>query len=190
MSSKAKIYLYREGNECSAITGGWEQGSKSIGTFSKSSNSFDFNVNYVKAVKSWNVAQSINLIDFSKFDRVLYDVFLSSSYEGFKSSFYIAGCNPKLDTYDDVANSKWRVTTSDIGTINSFLEFECNSSAYITIGFTIWENQSSNLTANFKNIYLETKENVISINSQNTSSINFSCNNLDNLITIKMDVKK
>ena len=181
MSSKAKIYLYKEGNECNAITGGWYNqttsgGSSSTFTFQKNVGNINFDVNSTNAHRNTIYTKNgINGNIFSSFfvDSIDTYAIQISAYKN-SSDFGVASNRIKYTQTNDGYNTRF-VKKLDVSEITN------NPTFFV---YSIVNPDTSKISSTVYNVYLETEENVISINSQNTSSVNFSCNTFDNLITI------
>lgn len=181
MSSKAKIYLYKEGNECESITGGITDADmldstgnhwKVNGTLTKNENSIHIQTG--STTTSVKFARTKNLISLTKFRDLYINVLNTTEYSTDKFTCLLV--SKTLDIGNSASGFTRNVNTKGLNK----LDISDKTESYYVATRVL--NNSSVLE--FDYIYLETNENVISINSQNISSINFSCNNLDNLITI------
>lgn len=190
-NSKAKIYLYKEGNECESITGGWKdlllRNQGGTITRTKEVDHLKVSTNITVAYPTNGGYVTSNTINFNK------DVLSSELYYRYSlkrsttnTTYY---SNFALATYSDISTNNKEIltryetyTTCEVGD-NLIGNVDISNVQDVYVGFNAGHNNSTSETKVYE-VYLETKENVISINSQDTSSINFSCNNLDNLITV------
>ena len=174
MSSKAKIYLYKEGNECTSLTGGYKtivESSDAKLTLNRNSDNIEIISNFKHVVL---ITQNlINIIDELYLD--LSTTRLSSSSDGrfgYRLNDSISYSSGVTYLVEKESINRCIIKTEQIN-LSKYVSFYCHTS-----------HSGQSFKTNIYNIYYKTKENIISINSQNTSSINFSCNNLDNLISI------
>ena len=181
MSGKAKIYLYKEGNECTSLTGGYVESysdTKSK-TVTKTANSF-------KILKdSDNYANgglyTKNKIDLKYASKLVYNL---SAY----SFAYVSPDNTGT-TLGTSSQANYNITNF-VDTIS--LEPTMGKNTYQVIptksSFHVLVRQGGiagcRLDGEVHEIYYEIDRDIVSINSQDDSSINFSCSNLSNLITI------
>ena len=179
-NSKAKIYLYKEGNECSSTTGVWEKYNSSV------INSGGNLIITSSSTTARGMACPSNIFNFS-----LYSTLCMKDLDISMSSVSNSGVDFRIGSEKlPLGNSgyaQYILLNSNVGAYKLDLYSLDVSDLLDNCYINICKNASSSnvsATVSFSQLYLETKENVISINSQNTSSVNFSCNNLDDLITI------
>lgn len=95
---KPTFWLYKDGNECLNITGGWLQGAYNYGTFTKNATNLHFVMPNVGNNKRWNVAitgKTIDLTPYSKLKVVASNpVNITSDYP------YIIISSPAFQNYD------------------------------------------------------------------------------------------
>ena len=70
--TEARTYLYKEGNECIELTGGWKRGNYNIGSFTKKEDHLNLNVNISQNIQYWNSCQTTNSIDITEFKNIVY----------------------------------------------------------------------------------------------------------------------
>ena len=181
MSSKAKIYLYKEGNECVSLTSGWGN------AFNNGSNSNILTLydEYMQssnpAANSWVARSTTNKFNFNKYEELTLDYELSSkTTSSLNNAMDILSNTGTWTTLNNsiVKNKMFNIQNLDVGSYTETLDIsDLNSLYYANL-------RSSYGGVRFKNLYLTTNENTILINSQDDNSINFSCNTFDNLIAI------
>ena len=173
-NSKAKIYLYREGVEYIPVVADY-MGSSS-NTLTKNSN------NLTMYSKNSSTLQT----QFSSFifDKIFTNFKFKTTVEGRflpRGQFYL-GCTDikNVSTYIDSVDFK------NEGSDSATLKLTYDDYVDNTYIKCTYRCESSTASASFEvyNVYLETEENVISINSQMNNQINFNCNTFDNLIAI------
>lgn len=177
MASKAKIYLYKEGNECENITGGWIT-QDITGRIPSIIGNIDNKLYLNSANDKMGILKCYNSLNLSMYSNLYVDTensIVSSTY-----TFTKIGLWDKLDFYNNNITFGYEYTKSYPRQILDISLKDVLTVVYV--GFCC--NCYTQNTLSIYNMWLKTKENVISINSQDTSSINFSCNDLDNLITI------
>lgn len=177
MSSKAKIYLYKEGNECENITGGWIT-QDITGRIPSIIGNIDNKLYLNSANDKMGILKCYNSLNLSMYSNLYVDTensIVSSTY-----AFTKIGLWDKLDFYNNNITFGYEYKKSYPRQILDISLKDVLTVVYV--GFCC--NCYTQNTLSIYNMWLKTKENVISINSQDTSSINFSCNDLDNLITI------
>ena len=181
MSSKAKIYLYKEGNECVSLTGGWGRAFNN-GNHSDILTLYDeYMQSSSPTTNSWVTRSTTNKFNFNKYKELTLDYEISSKTTlSIKSAMDILSNTGTWTILDSsiVKNNMFSTQNLDIGSYTETLDISDLNSLYYANLRSSWGG------VRFKNLYLTTNENTILINSQDDNSINFSCNTFDNLISI------
>lgn len=169
MASKAKIYLYKEGNECESLTGGWN--IYNVGNLSLAPITKNFDNIYIGASENGAIGNLVatNTFDFEKFDSIHVEYKLTSglTWIGIPPTYNdsVFGNNamslPLSDENKVVIRS---ITSSDYA--NPYIGF------HIKGGFYMYS------------LFLETSDNVITINSITNDVITFNTSTLNDLISI------
>lgn len=181
MSNKAKIYLYKEGNECINLTGGYVESysDTKAKTVTKTTNSFKI----LKDSDSYanGGLYTKNKIDLKYASKIVYNL---TAY----SFTYVSPDNTGT-TLGTSSQANYNITNF-VNTISLEPTIGKNTCQVIPTrsSFHVLVRQGGiagcRLDAEVHEIYYEVDKDIVSINSQNDSSINFSCSNLNNLITI------
>ena len=181
MSSKAKIYLYKEGNECVSLTSGWGTAFNNGGH----SDTLKLYDKYMQSsnptTNSWVARSTTNKFNFNKYEELTLDYELSSkTTSDSKGIMEILSNTGTWTTQDNsiVKNKVFNTQNLDVGSYTETLDISDLNNLYYANLRSFWGG------VRFKKLYLTTNENTILINSQDDNSINFSCNTFDNLITI------
>lgn len=164
--AKAKIYLYKEGNECVSLTGGWETRGT---TSEKLSNSL-----HLKQTAYWSTVRTSNILDINN------NFYVEYKYTRTKSE--VAPYNNFRLTTEPGSNVLMEFPTSDTRKIinktliaNGQLDFGTSTSAGVSEQYIY-------------NVWYETKENVLTIHFQTDDNITFSANDLGLVTISKIDV--
>ena len=181
MSNKLKLWLYNQGNECSNVTGGWI-GSNTVFRYSYEPVGF-----YVKDPTSLRFGDDStfdsgvagfytkNKIDLSKFSIIGYKLRTTGDAEANKYKFSI-GCT---ETINSSGASSWgslyMVSQSTPGTFEGRTTFNLSTNSFI--GVYIDPDYRNTARGHLDYMYLEGKENVIVIDSQDNTSLVVNFNN-------------
>ena len=171
MSSKARIYLYKEGNECESITGGWNivktnAAAHVVGVLDKKENYMSVISSSVNNISNVYTRNKINLVNQVVYGEIYDNNKPLFSYKThlLTNTDYNSNEFTNKVSYENITDLQIKnVPITD----NSYVMFHAPATSF-----------------KIKNVWVELGQNVISINSQDTSSINFSCNTCDNLISI------
>lgn len=180
--AKAKIYLYKEGNECTSLTGGIvgkynTGGTNTLGTFTKQDK-------YISCVNNSTTKQvyvtSANKIDLTNYCNFICDFDVvnvrNTSSDVYKPTLTVRSNftgNSELLTRGELIANLRQTLTLDITNINY------SSNACL---------QTHANDYNIYKMYFETKENILTINSQEDNNIAFSANDLGLVTMTKIDV--
>lgn len=180
MSNKAKIYLYKEGNECATISGGW---TYSNGTWGDSSANFSFNKNSnclaitVTGVNNTHTFLSFKPSTLEKITNINISQFCIDMYSKHEGA---SGNNIFSELY--VNGTKTFFNQEHARQTYSFAISKLNDCYYkitnrFDPGYRVW--------ANIYNAYIITSDDIITVPSQNQGSIFINLNSLGNLISFK-----
>lgn len=191
-SNIAKIYLYKDGNECTSITGGW------TGRGVQATNSTSYTKKNAKTLE-------IACLNSSSATGTNYEFHTNKIVDLSKHNF--------LHTEFEVVNTTNKLYTVALGTTTNVTDKNFTYHTALTEGISYvstgtFDDGFYKLTKSLTNkavkgyvktrlgmaqgsskifiskTWIETKENVITINSKQNNRIDFSCNNLDDLITV------
>lgn len=148
--TEARTYLYKEGDECTELTGGWKRGNYNIGTFTKENDHLNLQGSFpADSAQHWNSCQTTNSIDVTGFKKMGYKIKIDNmiSIQGTNklySWFAIAICNPQFVKYgSDNAKAYYSFSNleNDISKqiITGKIDItNVNESVYPTAYFGIW----------------------------------------------------
>lgn len=177
--AKAKIYLYKEGNECVSLTGGWKFGrSNGSPTRNKNENNLEIKTSTTGHDGAFVTTNAINISKFSKMNSVL-------DYKNYRGRIIITDDSTGNNNSNSVM---WQNDSASDNFTNKevSVDFNIDNNRYFSI--MSYAQQNSEQITRVRKIWLETKENVLTINSHEDSKITFSANDLG-LVTInKIDV--
>ena len=111
-----KLYLYYYGNEFTSITGGWKQGARNSGTFSKNTDNIQFYYSGGSGDMLWNAYETTNAINVTNYGKLKYNI-RYSNYMTIKNErwtwFGVMGYNPRKTKYTRVSDSGYYPRTAD-----------------------------------------------------------------------------
>lgn len=180
--AKAKIYLYKEGNECTSITGGWEyvafdyEGETLI---SKKTNYIHHSRTTDSAIRG--LLYTKNALNTDNFDKAIseYNIISQTTAGNTNGINFISSRTVGSSGYDYSVDYG-----IDLGDNITEVAFANNMHVCIRQG----GNWGTRINANTYNIYLTSKDDLLIINSQDDDIITFSVNNLDFITISKIDV--
>ena len=177
--AKAKIYLYKEGNECVSLTGGWKLGrSNGSPTRNKNENNLEIKTSTTGHDGVFVTTNAINISKFSKMNSVL-------DCKNYRGRIIITDDSTGNNNSNSVM---WQNDSASDNFTNKevSVDFNIDNNRYFSI--MSYAQQNSEQITRVRKIWLETKENVLTINSHEDSKITFSANDLG-LVTInKIDI--
>ena len=191
--NKAKIWLYKEGNECSSVTGGWD--FKVLYNYTSYETSKNDGVLHAKVLSGNNAGGTTklniytkNLIDIQYFGDIVYDIegFIDSSTYA-RLSCYMSKTYGNLGTGGGISNGTGfgTIPNSIDGRTYVTVPTDIDNGSYYCCVYIDADGNSTKPShyVNVYNIYSFLDVDVINIQSQDVTSINFKLNNFDNLIT-------
>lgn len=197
--NKIKLWLYKEGNKCTSVTGGWT-GKQLYSYYPEGNGHYVENATYLEygdddIYNGMGGFITNSAINFSKFSTIVLDHQIVSyenvynEYTGVAYSGLVLGDSADLDLYtpygDDpnyvelegmrIENKVARTTvTADISSNNN--------SCYIAVYGSADAYSNYKIICRMHNLYLESDDAII-INSTADNKVNFSLNNLGGLIS-------
>lgn len=80
ITTESRIYLYKEGNECTDITGGWERTVYNTGSYTKESTYMNLYSYTPSGSKYWNGCNTTNKIKLEGYKTIYYEVEYDNNY--------------------------------------------------------------------------------------------------------------
>ncbi len=167
ITTEARTYLYKNGEEYTELTGGWKQGNHNIGTFTKESDHLNLQVNFQENAKYWNSCQTTNRIDVKDYNKIVYKLeidnmqYLVAPYNSWYTWFSVGVCNPQFTDYNNqhfisvegFSNLKDNISKQ---IINSKIDIEdINEFVYPTASFSRFANGIYKVNVNIYEVWLE-----------------------------------
>lgn len=156
------MYLYKEGDECIEITGGWQRGSYNAGTFNKADSYLYMSIGTGGAY--YNSCRTVNKLNVSKFKLCEYEI--ESGNEVYYNSYYRNYLSLSLSTaeqpgYDNKqyyikslnADMYNKSSVKGIKTTYSLDIDYCENLGYICVYYNIYDD--TNTDCKIYNVYLK-----------------------------------
>ena len=181
--AKAKIYLYKEGNECVSLTGGWVK-QDVTNRIPVTLGNIDGKLYLNSSGNKIGVMRCNDQFNFNKFSSLTFDlkcIIATSQYT--RTDIGIWDSIPIYQTSEATSIIGEKITISRPRQTSTY---EINGIENGYIGF--WGNCYTNNETSIYNVFLETKENVITINSQENDNITFNTSDLGLVTITKIDV--
>ena len=179
MTNKAKIYLYKEGNECTTITGGgWTYSNSGYGSgtiqFVKNTDNIYMEV---KGANNGNrtltcYPTSITSISNIRVGKIYWDAYI------WKESKTEIQFNVNGSIKQSISNSETlqrETRPYDVNGLISSVQFAYHSNS----------NNGYRATSNLYGLYIETDSDIITVPSYNQGSLSINLNSLGNLLSFK-----
>lgn len=188
MSNKARVYLYKEGNECPTITGGWSSlhSQKGYGTvtFSKLTNSLKISMLNGSSAKG-DICQYRMTNSVSLNNAILYgDVTLDNiSNKAGQVQIYIKDSSHDKTLAYVNASSKTYAVTGIVDEGDYLLQINTTGVSEKCIPGVVLSGVQNSSELYINNIYADFTSDVITINSQDKSNLSCTFNNFDNLLS-------
>lgn len=186
MSNKARVYLYKEGNECTTVSGGWGSASggtyegESTGTISYKKESNRINIRIVANSLTGHAYSIYNnkVIDFTPFNYVYMDADIGHNDQWDRGYLYVVNSS-KNSTY---ASYTLKASTDLERQIFTF-DVSAAGTGYIRLNpNTVINGRYGEII--LYNCYMESTEDVISISNNDRNSFTARFNNLNGVITL------
>jgi hypothetical protein len=202
MGNKARVWLYKEGNECSTITGGWS--GKNFGTYGgsnyaiKNADNLDFGDNGNNY--GYGGFRTNNTISLSQFSTIYIDwqqysfslnVYGGTGKSGSADSTFFYTSSSALNDGYSYNNSRFAGINNSSGTNNttrrtdsSSMDAVNNSTKYYLgmAGMSGYINPDTVKTRTY-NIYMDSRKDIITVSNQNNTQLTLILDNLSNMIT-------
>lgn len=106
--TKARTYLYKEGEEYTELTGGWIRGNYNIGTFTKASDHLNLQASFPGTTnKYWITCETTNSIDVTGFKKIVYKIKIDNMIlypdEGWYAWSGVGICKPRFVDYNNAS---------------------------------------------------------------------------------------
>lgn len=173
MTKTLKIYFYKNGNECTNLTGGWHC---TAGTITRNSDHFFIAPNSTSHCRVY-MANKYDLTGIKRLGVKMETLQMhASNSQGF---YYGTSTTQAPVTTDFTDKAGWK----ELGYKEHYLTLTKNGSLYVAID--VYNAAGSNhYNVNLYELWAETEEDAIRIHSQDDSSINFTCEIVNKLLTI------